>query len=156
MTGHAEFSVPKDRLRVRMRLRNETAAAGEIFLEHFPGERPVYQRVAALLEDEQSFVPLLEESSGKMLLVNKANIKIVDFADPGDAGEKMGIMHVEQVEAVFATGDALRGELTADVPDERARLSDCLNQRVRFLLLRSEGAICFVNKEALMIVRPAD
>lgn len=156
MTGQAEFSVPKDRLRVRMRLRNDTAAAGEVFLEHLPGERPVFQRVAALLGNEKNFVPLLEEGSGRMLFVNKASIKTVDFSVQEEPGVDIGLMHREQIEAVFAGGDAIRGDLSADVPDEQARLSDCLNQPGRFLLLRVEGAFCFVNKEAVMIVWHAD
>ncbi len=155
MTGQAEFSVPKDRLRVRMRLRNDTAAEGEVFLEPLPGGPPVYQRVAALLGNEKSFVPLLEEGSGRMLFVNKASIKTVDFSVQEEPGADVGLMHREQIEAVFAGGDAIRGDLSADVPDEKARLSDCLNEPGRFLLLRVEDAFCFVNKEAVMIVRHA-
>ena len=159
MNNPAEFSIPKDRVRVTLRLRSDADINGDVFLEHLPGERALYQKVAALLENEYAFLPVLEEGSGQMQFVNKRSIKAVEFTghdEQAEQSEEFRLLHVEHIEAVFIDGDSMQGALAADVPAQKARLSDCLNLRERFLCMKRGGSIWFVNKESIQQVRYAD
>jgi hypothetical protein len=44
----------------------------------------------------------------------------------------------------------------AEVPQEKARLSDCLNMSNRFLSIRTGATMCYINKDALQKVVHAD
>jgi len=61
-------------------------------------------------------------------------------------------MHVELVSVIFRDGTQVSGDLMADVPDQRRRLSDCLNLTGRFLCTRAYGKVCYISKEAILKV----
>ncbi len=65
-------------------------------------------------------------------------------------------MHAISVTARFCDGTAVSGELMAEVPQEKARLSDCLNISNKFLSVKTGGKMCYINKDALRTVVHAD
>ena len=73
----------------------------------------------------------------------------VDYPEEEDA---FNIMHVELVTVIFRDGSQVSGDLLADVPEERKRLSDCLNLSGRFLCTRTYGKVSYINKQAILKV----
>jgi hypothetical protein len=65
-------------------------------------------------------------------------------------------MHTIPIIAHFADGATISGDLMAEVPQEKARLSDCLNMSNRFLSVRTSGIMRYINKQALQKVIHAD
>ncbi|MEK6743236.1 MAG: hypothetical protein AABZ15_06490, partial [Nitrospirota bacterium] len=108
-----------------------------------------HQKMAAFLENQKDFFPL--SSGGTPEFISKSAIRMVEVHYPEDE-ETFGIMHVELVTVIFRDGTQVSGDLLADVPDQRKRLSDCLNLSGRFLFTRAYGKVCYISKQAILKV----
>lgn len=154
MSVDTVFTVPKDRLSVTVRLDKGVALEGEIFLEPVSGNLSVHQKVAAFLESGNAFFPL-KLSAGNTEFINKKNVWIVDVNIPDGHDADYFLfrpMHAISVTLLFSDGKIVSGELLAEVPEEKARLSDCLNLPGSFLCVRLAGKMRYINKETLQKV----
>ena len=148
MAEHREFVVPKEKQLVTVHLLGGDTIEGDIFLEYNPGARTLHQKMAAFLENKTDFFPL---SRGIPEFISKSAIRMVEVNYPEDE-EAFGIMHVELVTVIFRDGTQVSGDLLADVPEQRKRLSDCLNLTGRFLCTRAYGKVCYISKQAILKV----
>lgn len=144
MTDNRDFAVPKERQQVTVHLLGGETLAGNIFLEYKPEAVTAYQKVASFLEDPLAFFPLAG-GGGKPQIIAKANLKMLEMEYPEDESS-FSLKRIENVTIVLADGSRIDGLLMADVPEEKDRLSDCLNLPERFLSLRISGKILFLNK----------
>ncbi|HWR73944.1 MAG TPA: hypothetical protein VN604_12305 [Nitrospirota bacterium] len=144
MTDHRNFAVPKEKQQVKVHLLGGEALAGSIFLEYKPEAVTVYQKVASFLEDRTSFFPIAVGEL-KPQIVGKTSVKILEIEYPEDESI-FSLKRIENVAVMLSDGSRIDGLLMADVPEERDRLSDCLNLPERFLSLRLSGKILFINK----------
>lgn len=154
MNQQTAFAVPKDRQPVTVILAGGEKLEGVIFLEYAPEERTIHHRIAAFLEDAAAFFPL-SKANGGTELINKKNIRLIELHISGEdekVNAAIGLMLMIEVTAVFTDNTSLTGSLIADVPVERARLSDCLNLPDRFLNIKVGGSIFYINKESLLKV----
>ena len=154
MSGNAAFAVPKDRQEVTVRLEKGPALKGEIFLEYVSDDISRHQKVTAFLENSNTFFPI-KVKNGATEFINKKNVRYVEVAFPGDADTDYFACRPMQsipVNALFGDGEAVSGKLVAEVPAEKARLSDCLNLQNKFLTVRSDNKMCYINKKALQKV----
>ncbi|MDA8098346.1 MAG: hypothetical protein M0042_01820 [Nitrospiraceae bacterium] len=143
------FAVPKEKQLVTVHLLGGESTEGNIYLEFYPDARTLHQKVMAFLEDKTGFFPL---STGQTPdFINKHAIRMVEIHYPEEE-EAFSLMHVELVTVIFRDGSQVSGDLLADVPEERRRLSDCLNLSFRFLCARTYGKLCYINKEAILKV----
>jgi hypothetical protein len=159
MNGNAAFAVPKDRQEVTVRLDRGETLTGEIFLEYMAAELSAHQKISMFLENDNVFFPLKVNTSGGTEFVNKNNVWTVDVVIPDSTGNDFFsqlLMHTIPIMARFADGVAITGELMAEVPQEKARLSDCLNMSNTFLSVRTNGIMRYINKQALQKVIHAD
>jgi hypothetical protein len=147
MTDHRNFAVPKEKQPVKVQLMGGEALAGSIFLEYKPEAVTVYQKVVAFLEDRMSFFPIAL-GEVKPQIIGKSSIKILEIDYPEDESI-FSLKRIENVSVMLSDGSRIDGLLMADVPEERDRLSDCLNLPERFLSLRLSGKILFVNKSLI-------
>jgi hypothetical protein len=149
MAEMRDFVVPKEKQLVTVYLLGGEAQEGNIYLEFFSEARTLHQKIVAFLEDKTDFFPL---SRGAMPeFVSKSAIRMVEVHYPEDE-DAFNIMHVELVTVIFRDGSQVSGDLLADVPDERRRLSDCLNLTGRFLCTRTYGKVSYINKQAILKV----
>lgn len=151
MSQQSGFAVPKDRQDVTVLLDNGQFVEGAIFLEVAQNSLSVHHRMAAFLEDENLFFPLMVKEGGTEF-INKKNIKLVELnyrAELDKVNAAISLMQVVQVTAFFLDGLSLNGSLIAEVPTEKARLSDCLNLATRFLNIRVDGRISYINKDKI-------
>jgi hypothetical protein len=159
MSGNAIFAVPKDRQAVTIRLDKGIKLEGEIFLEYMVSGLSTHQKVTAFLENENLFFPIKLIASGVTEFVNKKTVQTVVVGFPGESETGYFshlLMHSIRVTARFCDGTMVSGDLMAEVPQEKARLSDCLNMSNRFLSVKTGATMCYINKEALQKVVHAD
>lgn len=149
MTEHSEFAVPKEKQLVSVLLLGGEVHEGNIFLEYYPEARTLHQKIVAFLEDANDFFPL--SAGGVPEFISKSAIRMVEVRYP-EEDEAFSIMHVELVTVIFSDGSQVSGDLLADVPAEKMRLSDCLNIPSRFLCTRAYGKVCYINKKAILKV----
>jgi hypothetical protein len=151
MSQQTGFAVPKDRQEVTVRLDNGQPVSGAVFLDYAPNALTVHHRMAAFLEDENLFFPLQVKGGGTEF-INKRNVKLVELNYQGEqeqVNSAISLMQVVNVTVFFLDGTSLNGNLIAEVPSEKARLSDCLNLPLRFLNIKIDGRISYLNKDRI-------
>jgi len=144
-----ELVVPKEKQLVTVYLLGGDTIEGNIFLEYNPDLRTLHLKMMAFLENKTDFFPL--SSSPTPEFISKSAVRRVEVHSPEDEAA-FNIMHVELVTVIFRDGTQVSGDLLADVPDQRKRLSDCLNLSDRFLCTRTYGKICYISKQAILKV----
>jgi hypothetical protein len=149
MTEPREFVVPKEKQLVTVHLLGGETQEGNIHLEYFSEARTLHQKIVAFLEDSNDFFPLSRGTTPEF--VSKSAIRMIEVHYPED-DDPFNIMHVELVTIIFRDGSQVSGDLLADVPQERNRLSDCLNLTGRFLCTRTYGQVSYINKQAILKV----
>ena len=149
MAEHHDFVVPKEKQLVTVYLLGGDTIEGNIFLEYNPDARSLHQKMMAFLENRTDFFPLSGSSMPEF--ISKSAIRMVEVPYPGDEAA-FDIMHVELVTVIFRDGSQVSGDLLADVPEQRQRLSDSLNLTGRFLCTRAYGKVCYISKQAILKV----
>jgi len=153
--GNTAFQVPKDRQSVVVRLTQGAVLEGEIFLESMAEGLSTHQKVTAFLENSLAFFPIKVSPDGKTEFINKQKVRTVEVAVTAapetDYFEHL-LMHTIPVTTFFGAAESISGELMAEAPQEKARLSDCLNMPNTFLCVRTASMICYINKESLQKV----
>ena len=145
------FAVPKDKQDVTVLLNGGKSLQGAIFLEYTPAELSIHHRIAAFLEDENLFFPLVLKT-GSTELIHKRNVKLIELAfrpDQEDLKRVFSLMHQIRISAVFTDEQTINGIAIAEVPEEKARLSDILNLPAKFLNVKVDHAVCYINKDAI-------
>jgi hypothetical protein len=149
MAERSDLAVPKEKQLVTVHLLGGDTIEGNIFLEYHPDLRTQHLKMMAFLENQTDFFPL---SSGRTPeFISKSAIRMVEVHNAVDEAS-FDIMHVELVTVIFRDGTQVSGDLLADVPDQRRRLSDCLNLTGRFLCTRAYGKVCYISKQAILKV----
>jgi hypothetical protein len=147
MTNQREFAIPKEKQKVTVHLTGGETLPGTIFLEYIPEAVTLHQKVTAFLEDENEFFPLAADGDGPQF-ISKRSLRMLEVEYPEEEST-FSLMHIEDITAVFSDGSQVGGMLMADVPAEKARLSDCLNLPGRFLSVWAGGPVLFINKDAV-------
>jgi hypothetical protein len=159
MIGNGVLTVPKDRQGVTVRLSGGEVLEGEIFLEFMSELLSTHQKLTAFLENDTLFFPVKLAKTDTTEFVNKKNVWSVEVAVPGDRESgyfPQLFMHSITVTVHFCDGATISGDLLAEAPREKARLSDCLNMANQFLSVKTGAKICYLNKDALRTVMHAD
>ncbi len=153
MSEHREFVVPKEKQKVTVHLTGGETRSGNVFLEYHPEAPALYEKISIFLEDKNEFFPLAADGGG-LQFINKRSIRMMEVEYPAEESA-FSLMHIEKITAVFSDGSHLDGMLMADVPSEKDRLSDCLNLPARFLIVRVNDRVHFINKDAVRKVTSA-
>ena len=149
MAERSDFAVPKEKQLVTVYLLGGDTIEGNIFLEFNPDLRTLHLKMMAFLENQTDFFPL---SGGRTPeFISKSAIRMVEVHYPEEE-VAFNIMHVELVTVIFRDGTQVSGDLLADVPEQRKRLSDSLNLTGRFLCTRAYGKVCYISKQAILKV----
>ena len=145
-----EFAVPKDKQLVTVHLIGGETRTGNVFLEYFPEALTLHQKIKTFLEDATRFFPLTTDGMPPTF-INKGQVSMLEVT-ASDEEPAYHLMHIEDITTLFTDGTALSGELLAEVPKEKARLSDCLNLPESFLSVKKEKTMCYLNKNTIQKV----
>lgn len=152
MNDQTVFAVPKDRLEVTIRLGNGVSLDGDIYLECTQGAFSLHEKIMAFLESSTSFFPIRVKGSGATEFINKDTVRAFEIALPGSSENSYfppGKIHSFSVSIYLNFSSTLFGKILAEVPIEKARLSDCLNLPDKFLTLQTESRMCYLNKDTI-------
>lgn len=153
--SQSTFTVPKDRQDVTVCLHAGMKLEGSIFLDYAPEGTTVHHKAVAFLENGSNFFPLVLKDGSGTVFIQKKNMRFLQLhfgADTDRLNAELSLMQTVNITAIFTDETAVTGALTAEVPVEKARLSDCLNLADKFLNVRMDGSICYINKEAVQKV----
>ena len=143
-----ELSIDKNKIQVAITFADGSKGKGEIFLARHAGGYYGGQNVADLLNGDKAFLPISLES-GAVEFISKSQILTIEgelIADDDDEMLSSGLIHQKDVVVVTSGNQTIIGTLLAEVPDERSRLSDCLNLPEKFIRLKSESRYLHINK----------
>lgn len=144
--------VEKNKAVVTVILPNKAKLKGEVFLASFSDSHYGHQKVSDILEDDKTFVPISIEEEKRVEFLNKDQIVIVEgeCATPEDEEKlSMGLYQVQGVRITFANEDTISGDMISEVPQERSRLSDCLNLENMFITMVKDGRYFYLNKSMI-------
>ncbi len=159
MDENRAFAVPINRLEITVQLRNGVPIEGEIYLEHVTQDLSAHQKLVLFLENNNAFFPIKVAASGRTEFINKKNVQIFEVvvADGQDTAYFANLFMLSiPIVAHFSDGSMVQGDLMAEVPKEKARLSDCLNLSTGFLCIKSGSRMRYINRDALQKVVHAD
>ena len=143
-----ELSIDKNKLQVAITFADGSRGKGEIFLAHHAGGHHGGQKVADLLNGDKAFLPISLES-GAVEFISKSQILTIEGELVSDEDEEMfsaGLIQQKDVVVVTSGNQTIIGTLLAEVPEERSRLSDCLNLAEGFILLKCDSRYLHINK----------
>jgi hypothetical protein len=155
--GDAGLAVPKDRLAVTIHLDTNAAIEGEIYMESTVGDLSVHQKMTRFLEQGSRFFPVRTSASTEF--INKTATRYIEVGIPHDPGANFFshlLMQTVPVMVYFKNDSAMSGQLMAEVPQDRGRLSDCVNVDSFFLSVYTNGKMCYINKDTVMKIVHAD
>ncbi len=157
MSDPTAYAIPKGRQTVTIHFDRGADLEGSIFLEYSAREMSTISKVSAFLENVDSFFPVMLQESGKTEFLQKKNFRMVEMVYPDvDNDANLALMRAINVIIIFTDGISISGSLMAEVPEQKARLSDCLNLPVLFLTIKVKDKILFINKKSIQKVVHAD
>lgn len=150
----SDYRIEKLRCPVEVMLANGRRLEGDLFVQssarfHQGPEEPI-----DLLNDGEPFLPLASPS-GAVSLVQKAQIAVVGTALPaGDDAVAAGVVGM-RVQFTLVDGSEHVGSVFPEVPADRPRLVDYLNDTPsQFLALFTAEQLRLVNRVHIAYVRP--
>jgi hypothetical protein len=150
----SDYRIAKLRCPVDVTLANGRRLDGDVFVQSVGRFRSGPEEPLDLLNDEDPFLPLAC-SDGTVCLVQKAQIAVVGTALPaGDESVEGGIVGM-RVEFTLIDGSAHVGSVFPELPADRPRLVDFLNDTpLQFLALFTAEQLRLVNRVHIAYVRP--
>ncbi len=136
---------------VVMVLSNGSRMEGEVFLGLYEAHRNGPQKLGDLLNGENGFLPI--RTAEGVLLVNLALIVSVSTETAGEADDLMRLGEKYRIQVTTLTGEDISAELFVNLPPDRRRVKDALNQPQRFLPLFMEEKILYLNTGFILSVR---
>ncbi len=152
-----DYRIEKQRLAVTVTLASRDAVRGHIFVQPSTYASHGHSGPRALFNGTEPFFPVELEDGGVRLI---AKAHVADVA--GDAElitEDMRALTGREamVEITLSCGNAYVGSVLLQLPSDRPRLLDLLNDtRERFLTLFTSDGVRFINRALIERVRPLD
>lgn len=143
-----DLSIKKEKIEVIVTFADGAKSKGDIFLAPFSGEHHGHQKVADILNGDKVFLPISMEN-GAVEFISKAQIMTIEGELIADEDKEMlsaGLIQQIDVSVVTSKNQSIIGALLAEAPQERSRLSDCLNMPEKFIRIQAESRYLHINK----------
>jgi hypothetical protein len=143
--------IVKNRRQVVFTLADGNTVKGKVFLSLYEGRHERPQRVGELLNSDDAFVPV--ETATGTLHLNIINIVAAQtlFMEEGDELMRLGKQY--RVQIATSLGTVIEGQVFVNLPHERSRVSDYLNQRERFCRVLHADKIIYVGTRFILSVQ---
>jgi len=151
-----DLRIEKARLPVSLLMSGGERLNGDMFVQAYSRFRTGREEVPDVLNGEEPFFPLVR--AGDTLLIAKNQVREVEVSWEPDLTELHVVgTRVEPVELTLTDGTIRTGELHLEMPSERPRLLDFLNQYDRrFVVLHAIAGLRLVNCGLIERVRPVE
>ena len=157
MNNDSGLAVPKDKQAVVIHLDAGAIIEGDIFMESSINETSLHQKLLRFLTQGSRFFPI--KTADATEFINTTAIRFVEVKIPADPSANFFshlLMQTLQVTVYFRDNTTLSGQLMAEVPPGRGRLSDCVNIPAAFLSIYTSGKMCYVNRNNVVKIVEAD
>ena len=150
----SDYRIAKLRCPVQVILANGQRLAGDVFVQSVGRFRPGPEQPIDLLNSDDAFVPLARDD-GTVCVIQKAQIAVVATALPADdESDAAGVVGM-RVEFTLSDGSAHVGSIFPELPADRPRLVDFLNDTpLQFIALFTAEQLRLVNRVHIAYVRP--
>lgn len=151
----SEYRIEKVRQRVALTLANRVALDGDVFLQAVARHRAGPEEPIDALNADAPFLPVLQ-ASGEVAIVQKSHVFTLSSAPPErDDTVDRGVVGMH-VEFTLSDGSVWTGSVFPELPADRPRLVDFLNETPRrFIALFTRDRVVAVNREHLTVAREA-
>lgn len=151
------LAVEKRMVPVTMRCRDQQVIKGELFLSLMAKNHTGRETVLDFMNEPEEFFVLKVPAAASVNIINKARIMDISVSLELELAEvdmeAMGIKE-EPMTIVFNDNFKLTGKSFIDLPPEKARAIDFLNQAQRFFLLVTDSAAHIINRRHISYVIP--
>ncbi len=155
--GREIWRVPKEKVAVEVLLEGGRTLSGDLFVLPRTGLHEGRERVIDVLGSSDPFLPLATPEGGHLL--NKGRIVAIRVPSPTDtglSGELEGIAREETVLTLASLPEGDRhwhGVVWIEMPENRRRLLDLLNDDRKFVPLQRQGAWYLLSCRHLLDIR---
>jgi hypothetical protein len=157
-SGFSDLRVPTTTFTAEIALVEGETLIGRFFVPAHTSLHPGPMRPDERLNDEADFFPFLPADSTEPVIVNKRQVAWVAF----DVRTFPSFRDEESYEppsmpehrvGVHCRGRTLAGTLVIDLPQYKSRVLDRLNHQERFLRIKEEHFLYYVNRDHISKVR---
>jgi hypothetical protein len=155
------YRIPKHRVCVEIACQGCKPEEVSIFLSPRAALHPGRERPSDLLFSDEPFLTLMDDD-GAVRFVNKDAIAWMtvapelELSDPRDLETELASRRCRRIDLVLDDGRSFAGEVTILLPEGQRRLQDFLNSAARFLEVRNERAVHFVNRNRVVMVKATE
>lgn len=146
-----EQKIAKNRRHVILTLADGSVVEGDVFLSLYEAHGHGQQRVGELLNGEEAFLPV-KTIEGTVHL-NVSNIIKACTSSEAERTELMMLGKKYTVQIATLNGETIKGEIFVDLPQDRSRVSDFLNQPDRFFRVFTPEDIVYIGSRYILAVR---
>lgn len=143
--------ITKNRRSVFFTLTDGSTVEGKVFLSLYEACHEGPQRVGNLLNSVDAFIPV--DTSNGMLHLNIANIVSAHTPISEEMNDLMTLGAKYRVQITTSLGSIIEGEVFVNLPHNRNRVSDYLNQRERFYRVFLPEKIVYIGSCHILTVR---
>ncbi len=135
---------------VKLTMVNGLAIRGETFLQLQGVNLTGPQRVGEILNDEEIFLPL--RTNNHIELVNLEQVVSVSLPAELEFDPLLALGEEYQVRVEPVAGDMVEARIFVNLPGNKSRVKDFLNQKKRFIpFLQEDRVIYFARKRILRV-----
>ena len=139
-----------------LNLSDGTEFGGSLHVQSAVGHHPGPETVMELLNRPEPFLVLILEEDG-VRFVPKAQVALVERTAPeAQEGDRRSGMRFLNIEVEMMTARVLQGFAESELPPNRSRVQDFLNDGGEFFLLTAEGTLWAVHRTHVRSVHPVD
>ena len=139
-----------------LHLADGTEFGGSLHVQSAVAHHPGPETVVELLNRPEPFLVLILEEDG-IRFVPKAQVALVESVAPeGEEGGRESVGRFLNLEVEMMSARVLQGSSESDLPPNRSRAQDFLNDSGLFFPLTAEGTLWAVNRTHVRSVRPVD
>ena len=133
-----------------------TEIAGALHVQSAVANHPGPETLAELLNRPEPFLPLTLDEDG-VRFVPKAQIALVETEAPTDTdADRRSAIRFVSLEVAMMSDRLISGFAECELPPNRSRALDLLNDGGGFFALTAEATLWAVNRTHVRTVRPVD
>lgn len=142
-----DLRVPKRRAQVEMMLPGGESRQVTVFLADFASAHAGPERVSDLLNAAAGeFLAAVDANTDAMVFFNRQSVAAARVSRQWEGDEDLSGGEEQEVEIALMDGTQLRGTVRYQMPPERSRLNDYLNDPQPFVRLAHGEKVMLVNK----------
>lgn len=154
------YAVPKHSIPAEVALQGLESLQVTLFLSERAPTHSGTELPSDVLNGEVSFIPA-KDAGGQTLMLNKDALLVVSLDADQEYGHEphyaeehaAGGLSTRAIQVSLSDGSTRQGTVTYLLPEASRRIQDYLNVNERFLALRDDRTVHFINKRHITHVR---